>query len=55
MPVRYSLDCEAISRLCHNSEITPKQRKKACLIIEERMAIFEQRELDGKSIGGYYD
>ena len=54
MPVRYSLDCESISRICFDSELTQKQKNKACSIIEERMAIFEQRELDGKSTGGYY-
>jgi len=55
MPVRYSLDCESISRICADPKLTSKQKNKACLIIEERMIIFEQRELDGKSIGGYYE
>jgi hypothetical protein len=51
---RYDIDLQEISRICFHTNLTQKEKNKACAIIERRMEREEQLKLDGKG-RGYYD
>ena len=50
---RYDIDSQEISRICFHTNLTQKQKNKACAIIERRMEKEVQLELDGKGTGYY--
>ena len=55
MTSRYELDCQEITRICFKSNYDQKTKNKLCEIVEKRMGIEEQKELDGQGDGYYND
>ena len=54
MTSQYELDSQRISWIQFNTNWTQEERNKEIQLIEKRMEIEEQKELDGKG-GGYYE
>jgi hypothetical protein len=52
---RYDLDCQEISRIQFHTDFDRKTKNKMTSEIEKRMAIEEQKELDGQGDGYYND
>ncbi len=48
------MDQQEMSRICFHTNLTQKEKNKACAIIERKMEKEYQLELDGKGTG-YYD
>ena len=52
---RYDMDSMEISRIQFHTDFDRKTKNKMMCKIEKRMAIEEQKELDGKGSGYYTD
>jgi len=52
---RYDIDCELISYIQFKTNYSQTKKNKLMSLIEEHMAIEEQKELDGKGTGYYND
>lgn len=55
MPSQYDLDSQEISRIQFHTPFSQELKNEMISKVEKRMAIEEQKEIDGKGSGYYND